>query len=203
MPWVTLDELKTDLRSRGESNGSVSFDDEQLQQVLDAAVAIVQRLRPEFGYPEVPEVGDLVPLTIKVLDADGTPVNATTVALTVSLPDGNSISLAVTNPPAETGIYGVDFPSTLAGAHVATWTTTGPAAAYAQSFTVLALTGRPAPPADLKLGTLRLAGRLHSRRRSPDGLVFAGDYGSSRIPAIDPDIERLLGIGRFRGPVFA
>lgn len=58
-------------------------------------------------------------------------------------------------------------------------------------------------PADIKLGTLRLAGRWFTRRRSPDGLVSMADLGAARIPSVDPDIERLLRIGRFRGPVFA
>lgn len=60
-----------------------------------------------------------------------------------------------------------------------------------------------APTADITLGTLRLAGRWHARRRSPEGLVDLGDLGASRVPGSDPDIDRLLGIGRFRGPVFA
>lgn len=61
----------------------------------------------------------------------------------------------------------------------------------------------PAPTADLILGTLRLAGRWHTRRRSPDALIQAGELGTSRVPSFDPDIDRLLGVGRFRGPVFA
>lgn len=61
----------------------------------------------------------------------------------------------------------------------------------------------PDPTDDLFLGTLRLAGRWHTRRRSPDGLVTGGELGSSRVPAFDADIERLLGIGRYAGPVFA
>lgn len=61
----------------------------------------------------------------------------------------------------------------------------------------------PAPTADLTLGTIRLAGRWYTRRRSPDALVAMAELGSARIPSFDPDIERLLGIGRFAGPVFA
>lgn len=61
----------------------------------------------------------------------------------------------------------------------------------------------PDPPADLILGTLRLAGRWHARRRSPDALVSMAELGASRIPSFDPDVERLLKIGRYRGPVFA
>lgn len=61
----------------------------------------------------------------------------------------------------------------------------------------------PDVPADFTLGTLRLAGRWHIRRRSPDGLVTAGELGNSRVPAVDADIARLLRIDRFRGSVIA
>lgn len=61
----------------------------------------------------------------------------------------------------------------------------------------------PTPGADLTLGTIRLAGRWYTRRRSPDALVAMADSASSRVPSFDPDIDRLLGIGRFAGPVFA
>lgn len=59
------------------------------------------------------------------------------------------------------------------------------------------------PPADVQLGTLRLAGRWHVRRRSPDGLVSAGELGTSRVPVIDADIARLLRIDRFSRSVIA
>jgi hypothetical protein len=59
------------------------------------------------------------------------------------------------------------------------------------------------PDPDLKLGAIRLASRWHTRRRSPDGLVAMAELGSARVPSFDPDIERLLRIGRYRGPVFA
>jgi hypothetical protein len=58
----------------------------------------------------------------------------------------------------------------------------------------------PAPTDDLVLGTIRLAGRWHIRRRSPDALVDMGELGSGRIPSFDPDIERLLRIGRHALP---
>lgn len=57
--------------------------------------------------------------------------------------------------------------------------------------------------ADLRLGTVRLAYRWHVRRRSPDGLVQMAELGAGRVPSFDPDIERLLGIGKFRGVTFA
>lgn len=59
------------------------------------------------------------------------------------------------------------------------------------------------PGADVYLGTLRLAGRWFTRRRSPEALVDMGELGSARIPAFDADIDRLLRIGRFRGSVIA
>jgi len=64
--------------------------------------------------------------------------------------------------------------------------------------------GLPLPPDDIRLGTLRLAGRWHTRRRSQDGMVFVSqEMGSARVPSFDADIERLLGIGRFAKPVIA
>lgn len=61
----------------------------------------------------------------------------------------------------------------------------------------------PDPTEDLKLGTIRLATRWISRRKSPDGLIGMQELGQFRVPNVDPDIERLLGIGRYRGPVIA
>lgn len=61
----------------------------------------------------------------------------------------------------------------------------------------------PSPDADIALGAVRLAARWHARRRSPDGLIDAGEFGTSRVAFYDSDIERLLKIGRYRGPVFA
>lgn len=61
----------------------------------------------------------------------------------------------------------------------------------------------PTPTPDITLGVLRLAGRWFNRRRSPDGLIGAGELGNSRIPSFDADIERLLGIGRYAGMTFA
>lgn len=61
----------------------------------------------------------------------------------------------------------------------------------------------PEPTPDIVLGTLRLAIRWNTRRRSPDGLVAMAEQATARIPSFDPDIDRLLGIGRYRKAVFA
>lgn len=65
------------------------------------------------------------------------------------------------------------------------------------------LPGSKTPDVDLELGTLRLAGRWFTRRRSPEALIDAGELGSARVPSFDPDIDRLLRIGRFRRSVIA
>jgi hypothetical protein len=65
------------------------------------------------------------------------------------------------------------------------------------------LSESPAPTADLVLGTIRLAGRWHTRRRSPDALIQMAELGAARIPSFDPDIDRLLGIGKYTPPRFA
>jgi hypothetical protein len=63
------------------------------------------------------------------------------------------------------------------------------------------LSDLPAPTADLTLGTLMLARRWHTRRRSPDGLVQMAELGSARVSSFDPDIDRLLRLGRHARPV--
>lgn len=59
----------------------------------------------------------------------------------------------------------------------------------------------PEPDPDLFLGTIRLAARWVSRRRSPDATVSFGELGTGRVSAYDPDIERLLRIGRQSPPM--
>jgi hypothetical protein len=59
----------------------------------------------------------------------------------------------------------------------------------------------PVPDHKVFRGTVQLARRWHNRLNSPDGLVDMGELGTARIPSVDPDIERQLGIGRFRSPM--
>lgn len=61
----------------------------------------------------------------------------------------------------------------------------------------------PPVPDHIWEGTVRLAERWDKRHNSPDGVVSLGDLGTGRVPSVDPDIERQLGIGRFAGPVTA
>lgn len=63
-----------------------------------------------------------------------------------------------------------------------------------------ALDNLPVPTPDVKLGTLMLADRWNTRRRSPEGLISMGEMGSARVPSFDPDIDRLLRLGRHARP---
>lgn len=65
------------------------------------------------------------------------------------------------------------------------------------NYTADPLSDLPEPTADHLLGTIRLARRWNERRKSPDALIDMGALGSARIPSFDPDIEKLLRIGRW------
>lgn len=199
MSWPpTLAELKSDL---GITD---TRDDARLATVLNASVAFVERVRPEFGYPGTPDVGDLVNLVLTGADDQGDPANFGTVTLAVELPDGTTDATPVVdNPPSTTGRYVFAYAVAQVGHHNARWTTTGPVSVVTEWFTVRTSARRRAPTPDLHLGTLRLAGRWHTRRRSPDGLVAMAELGAARVPSFDPDIERLLKIGRYARAVFA
>lgn len=71
------------------------------------------------------------------------------------------------------------------------------------NYTADPLSCDPDPTDDLWLGTVRLAGRWHIRRRSAAGQIYGGDGATDTVPYVDPDIERLLGIGRFTKGAFA
>lgn len=61
----------------------------------------------------------------------------------------------------------------------------------------------PDPTDDLWLGTVRLAGRWHTRRRSAAGQIYGGDGASDTVSYVDPDIAQLLGIGKWVKGAFA
>jgi hypothetical protein len=75
--------------------------------------------------------------------------------------------------------------------------------ARAGDFNFLAVAGSPlpAPPPHVEAGTVELAARWHSMRRSPDGLVDMGELGTARIPAVGSDLQMKLGTGRYRAPM--
>lgn len=54
---------------------------------------------------------------------------------------------------------------------------------------------------DVQLAGLMYAARLWSRRSSPAGLANFAEFGAAEVLRYDPDIDRLLGIGRHASPV--
>lgn len=82
------------------------------------------------------DLGDTVPLAVTVRDAAGDPANAASIALVVTLPDQTVDNLVVTNPPAQTGLYGYDYVPALVGMYRVAWAATSPIAAYRDVFHV-------------------------------------------------------------------
>jgi hypothetical protein len=81
-------------------------------------------------------LGDVVPLSVTVTDADGNPADAGAVTLTVTLPDGTT---DVTGPISSTttGVYDHNYPTVQAGVHQVRWVATGlNASAFTDTFTV-------------------------------------------------------------------
>lgn len=44
------------------------------------------------------------------------------------------------------------------------------------------------------------AARLYARRSSPAGLASYGEFGAAEVLRLDPDVSRLLGVGRYAPP---
>lgn len=88
------------------------------------------------------DIGDVYTAVLPpLLNSAGVPVNATTVTLTITLPDGTTAAPPVTNPPAVTGSYTAAYTITQAGRHTLVWVTTGPSSEYTDVFDV-----SPQPP---------------------------------------------------------
>lgn len=82
------------------------------------------------------DLGDTVRLVADSTDPGGTLTNATSAALTITLPDGTTSSPTVTNPPAQTGKYSADYVTGQPGRYVVRWVFTDPASAYEDVFDV-------------------------------------------------------------------
>jgi hypothetical protein len=80
--------------------------------------------------------GAAVPLAWVNTDTSGNPQNATTVVLTVTLPDGTTAAPAVT--PAGAGVYNAKYVTTQAGHHIVLWVASDATypGAFADSFEV-------------------------------------------------------------------
>jgi hypothetical protein len=70
------------------------------------------------------DLGDPLPdLSVTTYNSSGTPQNATAVVLTITLPDGTTVTPTVT--AAGSGVYTATYTPTMRGRHVASWVATG------------------------------------------------------------------------------
>lgn len=92
------------------------------------------------------DLGATARLTAQCLDPDGVPATAGTATVTVTLPDGSTVTPAATET-STAGTYQADHVTTAAGRHTVRWVFTGPAHAYTDVFDVQ----EEAPPAILSL----------------------------------------------------
>lgn len=67
------------------------------------------------------DLGDVWNLTRESVGQIGTLENASTVALTITKPDGTAAITPVVNPPVRTGYYRFDYTPTVAGRYIARW----------------------------------------------------------------------------------
>lgn len=82
------------------------------------------------------DIADSVPIAWDIRDAAGALANATTVTLTVTLPDGTTATPSVSNPPSVTGQYRVTYVPTLEGRYEWRAVTTVPNTSYQDVFVV-------------------------------------------------------------------
>lgn len=69
------------------------------------------------------DLGSIAPLGLEIRDSTGALANASSVTVTVTLPDGSTNAPSVTNP--STGTYQANYTTTQAGHHTARWVATG------------------------------------------------------------------------------
>lgn len=82
------------------------------------------------------DLGSIYQVAADVRDAAGALTNPSSATLTITLPDGTTVTPTVTLPPAETGKLRVDYVTVQAGRHVWRLTTTVPTTAYTDVFDV-------------------------------------------------------------------
>lgn len=82
-------------------------------------------------------IGEVVPLAVTIRGADGNPMNAATVTLTIIRPDLTTVAVDIVNPPPTTGTYTAEYiPTAQSGLYTYRWTTTEPALVQEGAFNV-------------------------------------------------------------------
>lgn len=210
MAWPPdLNDLKLD------ASIAVTRDDAQLDTVLDASIAFVERYHAAryFTTPAAPTLstasaGGTVAagtytVSVAYLTTQGTNVSSATATVTTT---GSASTITIASPVPAPKAYGWVAYVSQAG---------GGSTVYGQGHWLpvgcdLVLTAPPvitgylptAVPDDFTLGTIRLALRWHNRRKSPDGLMSMGE-ATAKIPSTDPDIARMLKLNYYARAVIA
>ncbi len=132
------------------------------------------------------DLGDTVTLAADCRDAAGVLANATTVALTITLPDGTTVTPAPTNPPATAGRYTHPYVTAQSGRHTARWVFTGgvPSQAWTDVFDV-------APTSPVALVGLD---RMKSRLKIPLTTTTHDEDLRSLIASVTDVIEDIVGV---------
>lgn len=119
-------------------------------------------------------LGALQPIAWDVRDEGGALVTASTVTLTITLPDGTTATPPVP-VPAIAGQYRVAWPTTMAGRHTAVAVTTGPVTVYDTEFDV----DDETPPAIVSLGDAKQQLHMDPADTSDDDELRAFIYGTT------------------------
>lgn len=129
------------------------------------------------------DLGSVFQVAVDVLDASGALTNPSSATLTLTLPDGSTLTPAVPLPPAATGKLRVDYVTTQVGRHAWRMVTSNPTTAYSDVFDV-----RPAVPT----GIVSLA---DARAQLNFGATETADDDELRgsIGAATRAVERALG----------
>lgn len=101
-------------------------------------------------------LGQPVPLGYAVTDDTGQAASPATAVLTITKPDGTTVTPTITEDPVTVGLFEVDYLPTVVGPHAAVFVTTGPQGAQATSFLVVDGAKYPVSLAEVKtyLGTV-------------------------------------------------
>lgn len=91
------------------------------------------------------DLGSIYPAALSVFDQNGNLTNASSVVLTITLPDGTTTSPSPSNP--STGQYTYSYQTVQAGRHLVRWVTTTPGTGFTDVFDVAEAT----PPSILSL----------------------------------------------------
>ena len=121
------------------------------------------------------DLGVTARLTAQCLDPDGTPATADTATVTVTLPDGTTVTPAA-EETSTAGTYRTDHVTTMVGMHTVRWVFTGPAHAYTDVLDVQ----EEAPPAILSLADAKKHLNLPLDDTSEDGEVRFWNVATTR-----------------------